>query len=1021
MLRLQQLQKLLPFKPIAVILGVVLGLDALTYFWAEGLWFQEVNYLSVFWIRFGIQVILGFLAFGLSFAWLSINLALAQRWRYRSASSQPMGSDRPSGLRLRSLLPLTLGLALLMGMMVLYQAQLFAEYWRPTLTLYSDVEALPIQFRPAVIWEIGQQLSSWPWGLAIILAIAIPLLLYPQFLESMAALLMSLGFGLVISEQWTTVLPYFRPTLFDQVDPLFNQDISFYIFILPAWQLLEFWLIGLFSFGLVAVALVYLLSGNSLSQGYFPGFSLTQQQHLCANGSALMAAIAMGHWLARYELLKSPRGVTYGASFTDVHVQLPINTALSLFALGIAIALLWRACFWGLRGRDLLAWSRQILQKKTILQPPLQRHRDSARPVLYGLGLYLVSTVIAGLLIPAAVQQLVVEPNELELERPYIERTIALTRDAFDLSDIEEEVFDPEGTLTFADLEENDLTVSNIRLWDTRPLLKTNRQLQEIRLYYEFLDADVDRYPLLTEDGDTQLRQVLIAARELNYERVPSEAQTWVNEHLIYTHGYGFTMSPVNTAGPSGLPDYFVRGIDQIVSSDRIRQSIPLGEPRIYYGELTNTYVMTRTEVQELDYPSGDENIYNSYSGNGGINIGVLWRRLLYAKHLRDWKMLFTQDFTPDTKLLFRRNIAERVKTIAPFLRYDSDPYLVVANPDIEPNAFRDDPAVARDQNHLYWIIDAYITSDRYPYSDPYGNDFNYIRNSVKVVIDAYHGTATFYIVDTSDPIIQTWDKIFPGTFHPLTEMPLALRRHIRYPNDFYQVQANQIMPYHMTDPQVFYNREDQWRAPNEIYANEAQRVEPYYLILNLPGDEDASAEFILFQPFTPAERNNLIAWLAARSDLDQYGKKLLYRFPKQQLVFGPEQIEARINQDPIISQQISLWNRQGSRAIQGNLLVIPIERSLLYVEPLYLEAEQNQLPTLARVIVAYENRIAMAETLDQALAAIFRSDAPSAPPILREVEDEPPLGVDESLTPGQTTDEPPFTSEGNPAPTRVE
>ncbi|MEO0868984.1 MAG: UPF0182 family protein, partial [Cyanobacteria bacterium J06642_11] len=523
--------------------------------------------------------------------------------------------------------------------------------------------------------------------------------------------------------------------------------------------------------------------------------------------------------------------------------------------------------------------------------------------------------------------------------------------------------------------------------WDTRPLLESNRQLQQIRLYYEFVDADVDRYTLTKSDGTTERRQVLISARELNYEQLEDTAKTWVNKHLSYTHGYGFTMSPVNTAAIGGLPDYFIKDIAHVPSNDDVARSIPIGQPRIYFGELTDNYVMTGTKVPELDYPSENDNIYTTYAGDGGIGLGALWRRLLFAKHLTDWQMLFTGDFTSDSKLLFRRNIQERVKQIAPFLQFDSDPYLVVADINAQAASDASNP-VDPEGNYLYWIIDAYTTSDRYPYSDPEDQPFNYIRNSVKVVVDAYHGSVSFYIADPSDPIIQTWARLFPKMLQPLDAMPPALAAHIRYPEDFSLVQSNQLLVYHMTDPRIFYNREDTWRAPNEIYANESQVVEPYYLIMKLPEEEEE--EFVLLRPFTPAQRNNLIAWLAARSDDNQYGRILLYRFPKQELVYGPEQIEARINQDPEISQRISLWNTQGSRANQGNLLVIPIEDSLLYVEPLYLEAEQNRLPILARVIVAYQNRIAMAETLEQSLQAIFspRRETRNST-ILRDLEEE--------------------------------
>jgi hypothetical protein len=754
-------------------------------------------------------------------------------------------------------------------------------------------------------------------------------------------------------------LQYFHPTPFSASEAVFNQDISFYIFSLPVWELLELWLTGLALYGFVAVFIIYLLSGDSLSQGSFPGFSREQQRHLSGLGGGLMLVVSLSYWLSRYELLYSTRGVTYGASYTDVAVQLPANTVLSILALAIALNQLWGTIF-----SPLVAFSRKF--------------------VFYELVLYLVLAVSIGTVLPTAVQYLVVQPNELGRERPYIERTIALTRQAFALNNIDAQSFEPQGQLTQADLRANDLTIRNIRLWDERPLLETNRQLQQIRLYYRFPDANIDRYtfPRPEEPKSSEQRQVLISARELDYSAVPQQAQTWVNRHLIYTHGYGFTLSPVNTVAPGGLPEYFVKDIgigeegSLTVSSEAVRASIPIGNPRIYYGEITNNYVMTPTNVRELDYPSGSDNVYNTYEGRGGIKIGSFWRRLLFAKYLNDWRMVFTPEFRPETKVLFRRSISQRIRAIAPFLSYDSDPYLVAAAPQ-QPES--------ETSSYLYWIVDAYTTSDRYPYSDPASEGINYIRNSVKVVIDAYHGSVNFYIADTSDPIITTWSSIFPDLFQPLDAMPESLRKHIRYPVDFFKIQSDQLMTYHMTDSQVFYNREDQWQIPNEVYGDKTQLVEPYYLITSLP--TVPFEEFLLLLPYTPRQRTNLIAWLAARSDAENYGKLLLYIFPKQRLVYGPEQIEARINQDPVISQQISLWNRQGSRTIQGNLLIIPIEQSLLYVEPLYLEATLNSLPTLVRVIVAYENRIVMAQTLEQALQAIFEEEE-TPTPIVRPVEE---------------------------------
>ena len=702
-----------------------------------------------------------------------------------------------------------------------------------------------------------------------------------------------------------------------------------------------------------------MLSGKSLSEGRFPGFTKIQLRHISFLGAAVMFALAWRHWLNRFDLLYSSRGVVYGAGYTNIRVQLPLEGWLSLVSIISAVWLIYK----GITGYQNLEIQHRKIKKVIFL--------------IFPFTLYL-SVVILSDIASATVQRLIVQPNELAKERPYIERSIALTRKAFNLDNIEAKTFNPQGQLTAADIQNNDSTIKNIRLWDTRPILQTNRQLQQIRPYYQFHDADIDRYLLSKESNlaNAEKQQVIIAARELDYAQVQDIAKTWVNEHLIYTHGYGFTLSPVNQVAEGGLPFYYVKDLGTgnresgslTISDEVIRNSIPIGKPRIYFGELTNPYIMTSTKVRELDFPSGEENVYTVYNGNGGIKIGNYFRRTLFAEYLKDWQMLFAQNFTAETKLLFRRNIKSRIKAIAPFLNYDQDPYLVAAKTNNQP--------------------DAYTTSDRYPYSDPGENKFNYLRNSVKVVVDAYNGKVDFYIADDSDPIIRTWNKVFPQLFKPLSAMPLDLRRHIRYPEDLFSVQSERLLTYHMQDPQIFYNREDQWQIPKEIYGTEPQAVAPYYLIMKLPTAQEE--EFILLHPYTPTSRPNLIAWLAARSDGAEYGKLLLYKFPKQKLIYGPNQIEALINQDPVISQQISLWNREGSRAIQGNLLIIPIEQSLLYVEPLYIEAEENSLPALARVIVIYENQIVMAETLDEGIQAIFKPKANSEA-IIRQVEDVTP------------------------------
>jgi uncharacterized membrane protein (UPF0182 family) len=996
---------------LIIFLGLGLLLELVSRLGAEIFWFQEVGYLQVFLLRLVTQSGLWVVVVGISAAYLLGNLRLAQRLKYpqflkieqvrreeaelsselknflspqysRGEETQTPNTHRFIQLKFRWLLPLAVGLSLLIGLMLAHYVEIISSYW----TADINKASLPFTslFQLETIWHLGSRIISQVRYLGLVVGIAIAILIYSRFLLPAIAILFSILFGLIAYHNWATVLQYFHPTDFNSTDPLFGQHISFYIFSLPAWEILELWLMGLFLYGLLAVTLTYLLSADSLSQGIFPGFSPQQQHHLYGLGGAFMLMVALSYWLSRYELVYSPRGVSYGASYTDVLVQLPVYNVLCVLAVAIAFYLLWRTIFW----------------------KPKSKHR---RLVFYGLAIYLVLIVIGDFLLPTAVQYLVVEPNELQREQPYIQRTIALTRQAFALDAIEARIFNPQGQLTEADLKANALTIRNIRLWDQRPLLETNRQLQQIRPYYRFPDADIDRYTLQTDVTTTrpaaaqqpaipeqqpvdatEQRQVLIAARELDYSAVPQQAQTWVNRHLIYTHGFGFTLSPVNTVGPGGLPEYFVKDISGnssalTTSSEAIRDSIPIGQPRIYYGEIANTYVMTGTRVRELDYPSGSDNVYHTYEGRGGISIGAIWRRWLFSMYLKDWQMVLTRDFLPDTKVLLRRNVKQRIRAIAPFLKYDSDPYLVVANANLDNT----NPDYPTNQNYLYWIVDGYTTSNHYPYSDIDKDGINYIRNSIKVVIDAYNGTVHFYIADPNDPIIATWQKIFPQLLKPLSAMPATLSSHLRYPVDFFKIQSERLMTYHMTDTQVFYNREDQWQIPNEIYGSESRPVEPYYLITSLP--TVPFEEFILLLPYTPNQRTNLIAWLAARSDGQNYGRLFLYVFPKERLVYGPEQIEARINQDPVISQQISLWNRQGSRAIQGNLLVIPIEQSLLYVEPIYLEATQNSLPTLVRVVVAYENRIVMAPSLEQALQGIFQPEVTPSPTIIRPVEEAPP------------------------------
>ncbi len=951
----------------------------------EWFWFQEVDYLGVWLTRFFTEIGLGGAVFSLSVIFLGLNFIIAEKLILSESSpKQPI----LGGMKLRSLLTLLGLICVLISFLLLHYLQislsflsLFFDfpflkniYAIPDLTENYDVSNLKSFLISSLklqdIKILLQQIWEAKWQIFVLVAFSGFLLIKTRFGVKLFAVVISVFLALVLALNWQQFLLFLNATQFEKTDPFFGRDVGFYVFTLPIWELLDFWLGGLFLYALCAVSLIYLVSDNSIAKGKFSGFSYSQLRHLYGLGGLVLLTLSLRHGLARYELLYSERGVIYGASYADAQVQFPIETFLSITA---AIAGIWLLA-------HALTHSR--------------RFQISGRSPWVALIIYGVGLVLGASLTPL-VQQFEVLPNELEKEKPYLERSIKMTRAGFGLDRIEEQQFDPQGDLTLEDIKANDQTISNIRLWDSRPILQTNRQLQQIRLYYEFPDADIDRYTLLRDidnpdsaNEKTERQQVIIAPRELNFSAIPDQGQTWVNRHLVYTHGYGFTLSPVNQVGEGGLPRYYIQDIGTgeeeeagrlRTANPQIRDSIPIGNPRIYYGELTQDYVMTQTGQSELDFPRGEENAYNIYSGNGGINIGSWWRRGVFSEYLKDWQMLFTENFTSETTLLMRRNIKERVSAIAPFLGFDDDPYLVTAE--------TEESLAGTEDSHLYWILDAYTINDHYPYSDPGDYGFNYIRNSVKVIIDAYDGDIQFYIAD-DDPIIEAWEKVFPDLFQSLDEMPITLKSHIRYPLDLFKVQSERLLNYHMRDPQVFYNREDQWQIPQEIYGNEAQAVEPYYLTMKLPDAE--REEFILLLPFTPPERNNMIAWLAARSDGRFYGRQLLYQFPKQRLIYGPEQVEALINQDPVISQQISLWNRQGSQTIQGNLLVIPIEESLLYVEPVYLEAARSSLPTLIRVIVVYENRIVMAETLQGAIDVIFQPEqAEESPAILRSLDDE--------------------------------
>ena len=739
------------------------------------------------------------------------------------------------------------------------------------------------------------------------------------------ALLGLLILGLIMarngSGRWELILKYFNKAEFNIVDPVFHRDLSFYVFTLPVFLFLKSWSLGTIILTMIAVSFLYLVSGNVSFENNKLTISDQAKKHIISLILLIVIIIAWNYWLKVYQLLFSKRGLIYGAGFTDVKVSRPsfyIMIAVSLFTAVLTYI---------------------GIKKNSFKQP------------LIGFGILIAGAIVITGIIPGIVQQVSVKPNELVKELPYIKNNINYTRKGFNLEIIEREAFPVEDSLTAADFTPEEGITKNIRLWDHRPLKATFSQIQEFRLYYDFYDVDVDRYHF----GD-EYRQVMLSAREINYNEIPPEAKTWVNETLQFTHGYGLVMAPVNEIGEEGLPVLIVKDIPP-----KISVPLELGRPEIYYGEETIPYVIVNTKLAEFDYPKGDTNETVRYAGTGGLQIKSSIRKFLLAVQLKSLEIIFTKYLNPDSRIMVFRSIQERVPKIAPFLKFDPNPYLVVHD------------------KKLFWIIDAYTITDQFPYSTPSEGRYNYIRNSVKITVDAYTGDVKFYIIDREDPIIKTYSNIFPDMFNDISEMPEGLQRHIRYPLYIFSVQAEIYSTYHMTDPQVFYNKEDKWNIPREIYGETETDMIPYYTIVKFP-DAEQNEEFVLILPFTPTNKNNMLAWIAAMSDGENYGRIIEYKFPKEKLLYGPLQIESRIDQNSEISQLFTLWGQRGSSVIRGNLLVIPIKDSLIYVEPVYLKAEQSELPELKRVIIGYQDRIVMGLNLEDALFKMFGStEAPIA------------------------------------------
>jgi uncharacterized membrane protein (UPF0182 family) len=770
------------------------------------------------------------------------------------------------------------------------------------------------------------------------------------------------------SLQWDIVLSYIYQQPFDGSDPVFQRDIGFYVFSLPFYRLVQNGLQIIFLFAGLLAAMWYLKDGvlqviDEPLQDQGRPIALPKvaiwpkaKKHLVILGGLIILFLAWGYYLKAYEVLYSTQGPAFGASYTDVHVRIFGYRLLAVASLVLAVILF------------------------------LNASRPGAKLVWVSGGIWLGGILLFSTLLPMAVQKFLVKPNELAKESPYIAYNIDYTRKAYNLDKIKEIDFQVTDKLLAEDIENHQGTIQNIRIWDERPLLQTYRQIQAIRLYYDFNNVDVDRYLV-----NGQFRQVMLAARELVAKQLPPQAYTWVNRHLTYTHGYGLASSPVNEVTREGLPRLFIKDLPPVFESD-----MRVDRPEIYYGEKTEEYVLIKTKTQEFDYPKGDKNVYTNYQGKGGVPVNSFARRLLYALEFLDPQILFTNYLTPESRIMYNRRLDRRVRSLAPFLDYDRDPYLVVS------------------KGRLFWIQDAYTTSNMYPYSRrSYGyfnnKALNYIRNSVKVTIDAYNGDVSFYVMDEKDPIIKTFSRIFPDLFRPFKEMPAELKSHVRYPRDLFDIQVGTYGTYHMEDVQVFYNQEDLWQIPDEIYGDSRQGMKPYYIIIKLPGED--REEFLLMIPFTPSKKDNMIGWLAARCDPSVYGNLMVFKLPKEKLVFGPMQIEARVDQQTEISRELSLWSQHGSRVIRGNLLAIPIGDAFLYVEPVYLEAKQEasasspqrvqgerrglmkrqngqgasspgadkskaaSLPELKRVIAVLGNHVVMGEDLDKALRAILEED----------------------------------------------
>ncbi len=728
--------------------------------------------------------------------------------------------------------------------------------------------------------------------------------------------------GSAMSAQWETFRLWLGRVAFGLKDPTFGKDVGLWVFTLPAAESLLMWTTDILVLTFVLVLIVHVLDGAIQPWARLKGFAPHVKAHLSVLAALLVLTRAFAYWIDIYNLNLSPRGQVTGASYTDVVAQLPALRILIVISFVTAGLLLLNI-----------------------------RYRGWRLPVI-ALGVWVGAAIVLGGVWPGLVQRFVVTPNESSREAPYIAHNIEMTRGAFDLADVKGVEFKAAEDLTAQDVTDNSTTLGNVRLWDPDVVKQSFGQLQTIRPYYEFSDVDVDRYLV-----NGTMRQVLVSAREIKSSLLAEQAQTWVNRHLVYTHGSGIVMSPASDFDTRGLPQFIIGNIPPTAASSVASGSpdLKITQPRIYFGEDTDEYVIVDTTRPEFDYPKGDDNAFYEYEGTGGVQVGSLGRRIAWALRLASSQVLFSEYVRPESRVLMNRDLDSRLSRLAPWLIYEDDPYPVLVD------------------GGIVWVIDAYTKSSRYPYSQQLDDGTNYLRNSVKVTVDAFTGETTFYAFDEEDPILKAWRNVFPTLVTDGAKMPSGIRNHLRYPQGLFSAQAEVYRTYHMTNTNTFYNKEDQWEIPG---LRQGSEMEPFFVLLTLPGAP--KEHFYMMQPYTPRNRDNMIGWMAVSSDPENYGEHTVYQFPKERVIFGPEQVSARINQDPIISPQLSLWNQRGSSVLFGKMQVIPIEDSIVYIQPLFLQAEQTAIPELTRVIVAYSDKVEMEKTLEGALLKVFGQEAPA-------------------------------------------